>query len=43
MSVEEVESFEIPTATPIVYTFSQSGRPLQWHYLDKNAELSKTA
>ena len=33
MSVDEVEGFEIPTATPIVYEFDQRGRPLQWDYL----------
>ena len=33
MSVAEVEDFEIPTATPIVYTFSRSGQPLGWDYL----------
>lgn len=43
MSVAEVESFEIPTATPIVYIFSKSGRPLHWHYLERNAELPKIA
>lgn len=33
MSVAEVERFEIPTATPIVYRFDRRGRPLTWHYL----------
>lgn len=33
MSVAEVESFEIPTATPILYNFDRDGTPLDWHYL----------
>jgi 2,3-bisphosphoglycerate-dependent phosphoglycerate mutase len=33
MSVEEVESFEIPTATPIVYQFHNDGTPYRWDYL----------
>ena len=37
MSVAEVEAFEIPTATPIVYRFDSHGRPLGWHYLDVQA------
>lgn len=34
MRVAEVEKFEIPTATPIVYRFDRSGTPLDWHYLE---------
>ena len=37
MSVEEVESFEIPTGVPIVYSFSSSGEPSSWRYLDTAA------
>jgi 2,3-bisphosphoglycerate-dependent phosphoglycerate mutase len=33
MSTSEVESFEIPTATPIVYHFDSHARPLGWEYL----------
>jgi 2,3-bisphosphoglycerate-dependent phosphoglycerate mutase len=33
MSVAEVEGFEIPTATPIVYHFDRDANPLDWHYL----------
>jgi 2,3-bisphosphoglycerate-dependent phosphoglycerate mutase len=33
MSVDAVEAFEIPTATPIVYTLTPSGRALNWQYL----------
>lgn len=33
MPVAEVEKFEIPTATPIVYRFNREGAPLDWHYL----------
>jgi 2,3-bisphosphoglycerate-dependent phosphoglycerate mutase len=31
---DEVESFEIPTATPIVYEFDEQGRPVHWRYLE---------
>lgn len=34
MKVAEVESFEVPVATPIVYRFDAMGNPLDWHYLD---------
>ena len=34
MSVDDVESFEIPTGVPIVYYFDGQGRPLQWSYLE---------
>lgn len=34
MSIPEVEAFEIPTATPIVYAFDPGGRTLGWRYLD---------
>lgn len=34
MSEDEVEQFEIPTGTPIIYRFDVSGRPLSWAYLD---------
>ena len=43
MSVAEVEAFEIPTATPIVYEFDQKGRPLQWNYLDNGVESARLA
>lgn len=43
MSIEEVEGFEIPTATPIVYRFDRSGRPLDWRYLDSGMERVKSA
>jgi len=43
MSVEEIERFEIPTATPILYIFNTDGQPLEWHYLDKDAEHSRSA
>jgi 2,3-bisphosphoglycerate-dependent phosphoglycerate mutase len=43
MSVAEVESFEIPTATPIVYQFDQKGRALQWNYLDAEMNTVKSA
>ena len=33
MTVEEVEKFEIPTGTPIVYTLSADGTPKHWAYL----------
>lgn len=36
LSVEQVESFEIPTGKPIIYTFNQKAEPLQWRYLEKD-------
>ncbi|MDH5444024.1 MAG: 2,3-bisphosphoglycerate-dependent phosphoglycerate mutase [Gammaproteobacteria bacterium] len=43
MSVEEIEKFEIPTATPILYLFDKNGQPQGWHYLDKDAEQTRSA
>lgn len=43
MSIEEVEGFEIPTATPILYSFDSSGTPLDWRYLNSRSEIIKTA
>lgn len=37
MPVAEVEKFEIPTATPIVYRFDRDGRPLGWHYIESSS------
>jgi 2,3-bisphosphoglycerate-dependent phosphoglycerate mutase len=34
MSEEEVEQFEIPTGTPIIYRFDTGGQPLSWAYLE---------
>lgn len=33
LRVAEVETFEFPTAAPIVYRFDRNGMPLDWHYL----------
>lgn len=35
MTTEEVERFEIPTATPIVYHFDRNATPLDWDYLNE--------
>lgn len=35
MSAEEVEHFEIPTGTPIIYRFDAAGTPLDWQYLEE--------
>ena len=43
MSVAEVESFEIPTATPIVFDFDHDAQPRDWHYLDCHSEVAKSA
>ena len=43
MSIEDVEAFEIPTATPILYTFDDKATPMQWHYLNACVEKIKTA
>lgn len=33
LSVEQVESFEIPTGEPIIYTFNRNAEPISWRYL----------
>lgn len=43
MSVEQVEGFEIPTATPILCRFDANVRLFDWRYLDVGVELGKTA
>ncbi len=43
MSVEAVEGFEIPTATPILYRFADNGRPLNWEYLDSHTQITRSA
>lgn len=43
MTVAEVEAFEIPTATPILYRFDHSGRALDWRYLDASAGCAEAA
>jgi len=44
MSVAEVEGFEIPTATPILYQFEQEeARPLHWRYLENCMEQVRSA
>lgn len=43
MGIAEVENFEIPTATPIVYEFDQNGRALRWYYLDAELEAARSA
>ena len=43
MSIEEVEGFEIPTATPILYNFNRDGQPLDWRYLDTSSDTTKSA
>ena len=40
MSIAQVESFEIPTATPIAYQFDQDATPLDWYYLDTGNETT---
>jgi 2,3-bisphosphoglycerate-dependent phosphoglycerate mutase len=43
MSVEEVESFEIPTATPILCRFTTQGELLDWDYLDYDRNTVRSA
>jgi len=35
LSKDEVESFDIPTGKPIIYTFHRDLRPLRWRYLEE--------
>jgi 2,3-bisphosphoglycerate-dependent phosphoglycerate mutase len=43
MSVEQVESFEIPTATPILYRFDANGQPVDWNYLCTDSHMAESA
>lgn len=43
ISVEDVEHFEIPTATPIVYQFTRDATPLRWDYLLPEAGHTRIA
>ncbi len=43
MTIDQIEQFEIPTATPILYLFDKNGQPLSWHYLNKDTEQSRSA
>lgn len=36
MRQREVEQFEIPTATPIVYRFNEFAEAIDWHYLERH-------
>jgi 2,3-bisphosphoglycerate-dependent phosphoglycerate mutase len=40
MSIEQVESFEIPTATPILYHVDQNSQPLHWCYPDTGIDAA---
>lgn len=42
LSVKEVESFEIPTGKPIIYSFDQKAQPLHWCYLTDNYNKAAT-
>jgi 2,3-bisphosphoglycerate-dependent phosphoglycerate mutase len=44
MTIAEVETFEIPTATPIIYHFNRVTEPLGWGYLgDDDIDLAMSA
>jgi bisphosphoglycerate-dependent phosphoglycerate mutase len=43
MTVAQVESFEIPTATPILCNFDDQGQLLNWQYLDVNHHPARIA
>jgi 2,3-bisphosphoglycerate-dependent phosphoglycerate mutase len=43
MSVDQVESFEIPTATPIMCRFDSDVRLIDWCYLETGSEMDKSA
>lgn len=36
LSIKDVESFEIPTGKPIIYTFSRKADPVNWYYLEEH-------
>ena len=41
MTIEQVASFEIPKATPIIYHFSDHAIPLYWQYLGSDCESNQ--
>lgn len=43
MDAAQVEGFEVPTATPILYNFTAHGKPLHWHYLSVPCGLAMPA
>ena len=43
MSVEEVEGFEIPTATPILCRIDNNASLIDWHYLDETSIRTESA
>jgi 2,3-bisphosphoglycerate-dependent phosphoglycerate mutase len=43
MSVDEVEGFEIPTATPIQCHFDHGGQLIDWGYLDTAEQMMESA
>jgi 2,3-bisphosphoglycerate-dependent phosphoglycerate mutase len=43
MSVAEIESLEIPTATPIAFDFDHNAQPLTWCYLENRQDTAKCA
>lgn len=43
MSVEQVEGFEIPTATPILSRFDGNANPIDWRYLHPCNEAAQSA
>ena len=43
MSVSDVEGFDIPTATPLLYRFDRGGQPIDWHYLDPGVDMPMSA
>lgn len=42
LTVDQVESFEIPTGKPIIYTFDNKAQPLHWRYLDGGFDKTGT-
>ena len=43
MTIAQVESFEIPTATPILCDFDRNGQLTNWQYLEKNYQAARFA
>jgi 2,3-bisphosphoglycerate-dependent phosphoglycerate mutase len=43
MSVQQVEGFEIPTSTPILYRFDGNAKPIDWRYLDSCNDAAQSA
>ena len=43
MTIAEVETFEIPTAMPLIYHFNRDAEPRGWQYLVDDIDMAMSA